>query len=492
MRVPSLDTIQPMSQITRRNLLRSAALTPLFYINGCRTATAGKATDIAIEQIDFGYEDYLYRTPIKFGGNVVDKVTLLNVNCVVKSRDGKTAKGFGSMPMGNVWAFPSKVMPYDRTLNAMKNHAGKIAAIYRDYKEQGHPIDIGHAIESAVLKAAGEVNKELSLEEPMPKLCSLVTMSPFDAAVHDAFGKLVGKNCFQTYGPEFMSHDLSHYLGPDFKGEYLSQYVLPVAKPNMPMYHLVGALDPLTGADIKKRLNDGLPETLPEWIQFNGLTNLKIKLNGDDIKWDVERVLNTDKVAGEAQKKRGTEKWVYSLDFNEKCPNVAYLLDFVKQIRQKAPNAFERIQYIEQPTNRDLRAHRENVMHEAAKLRPVVIDESLADVESLYLGQEMGYSGAALKACKGQTQALLMAAAAQKRKLFLCVQDLTCPGASLLHSASLSAHIPGVAGIECNSRQYVPVANKGWEDRFPGIFQVKDGNMQTSLLDGPGLGTVPA
>lgn len=480
-----------MSQITRRSLLRSATFAPLFYINGCRTTTAGKATDIAIAEMNFGYEDYTYRTPIKFGGNIVDKVTLLNVNCTVKSRDGKTAKGFGSMPMGNVWAFPSKVMPYEETLNAMKKHAERIVKIYRGYNsEYAHPVDIGHTLEPEVLKVADEVNKEASLKEPMPKLCSLVTNSPFDAAVHDAFGKMLGVNCFQTYGPELMTHDLSHYLGPDFKGEYLSQYVQQKAKPRMPMYHLVGAVDPLVEADIKKKVGDGLPETLPEWIALNGLTNLKIKLNGDDIKWDVERVLRTDKITAEAQKKRNVSKWVYSLDFNEKCPNIGYLLDFIKQIQEKSPEAYERIQYIEQPTARDLRKHRENVMHEAAKLRPVVIDESLTDVESLYLGQEMGYSGAALKACKGQSQVLLMAAAAQKRKLFLCVQDLTCPGASLLHSASLSAHVPGVAGIECNSRQYVPVANKDWEPRFPGIFKVTDGTMDTSVLDGPGLGAV--
>ena len=73
-------------------------------------------------------------------------------------------------------------------------------------------------------------------------------------------------------------------------------------------------------------------------------------------------------------------------------------------------------------------------MHEAAKLRPVVIDESLTDQEMLMLSREMGYSGAALKACKGQAQALLMAARPEA-EMFLCVQDLTCPGASLIHSA---------------------------------------------------------
>ena len=82
-------------------------------------------------------------------------------------------------------------------------------------------------------------------------------------------------------------------------------------------------------------------------------------------------------------------------------------------------------------------------MHEAARLRPVVIDESLTDLEALLLAREMGYTGVALKACKGQSQAMLMAAAAQKFGMFLCVQDLTCPGASLIHSAGIAARVPG-------------------------------------------------
>jgi hypothetical protein len=96
----------------------------------------------------------------------------------------------------------------------------------------------------------------------------------------------------------------------------------------------------------------------------------------------------------------------------------------------------------------------------------------------------------ALKACKGQSQALLMAAAAQKYKMFRCVQDLTCPGASLVHSVGLAAHVPGVTAAEANARQYVPVANKAWERKFPGIFLVKDGMMRTSSVHKPGLGAV--
>jgi len=449
-----------------------------------------KPTDIRIEDISYSYEDFLYRAPLKFGGVAIDRVTILNVNCVVGSVAGRVAKGFGSMPLGNVWAFPSRVLGYDDTLAAMKALADRIAGITADYKETAHPIDLNHGLEPEYFRAGDEVSRQLRLVEPIPKLCTLVVASAFDAAVHDAFGKAHGLNCYYTYGPDFVAHDLGHYLGAEFRGERLDRYISKQPKPRMPLYHLIGALDPIEESDIKQRINDGFPETLPEWIRADGLTHLKIKLNGDNLDWDVERVIRIDRVAAETQKARGVERWFYSLDFNERCPNVGYLLEFLRQVKSKAPAGFERIQYIEQPTARDLKANRSNIMHEASKLRPVVIDESLLDLESLQLAREMGYTGAALKACKGQSQSLLMAAAAQKYGMFLCVQDLTCPGASLIHSAGLAAHVPGVAAIESNARQYVPAANRPWEGRFPGIFRISDGTMETGVLTGFGLGAV--
>jgi L-alanine-DL-glutamate epimerase-like enolase superfamily enzyme len=472
--------------VTRRRLLKAGAISPaLFHI-----ARGASSTDIRIEDIRTSYQDYTYRVPIKFGGTVLDRATVLNVNCVVRTANGRTQKGFGSMPLSNVWAFPSRTMPYETTLGAMKALAERIAKITSGCKESGHPIDLNLLLEPEYLKAAAEISQQRKLDQPIPKLAMLVTASAFDAAVNDAFGKIHGVNCYRTYGPEFMHHDLSHYLTPEFKGEYPSQYLTRDPKPRMPLYHLVGAVDPIFDSDIKKRVNDGLPETLPEWIRYNGLTHMKIKLNGDDLAWDIDRVINVDRASTETQKKRGVSRWFYSLDFNEKCPNVEYLIDFLRRVKEKTPQGFERIQYVEQPTARDLKSHRENVVHAAAKLKPVVIDESLTDFEALVLAREMGYSGVALKACKMQSQEMLMASAGQKYKMFLCVQDLTCPGASLIQSASLAAHVPTVAAIEANSIQYVPVANKGWEERFPGIFHVTDGTMDTSHLNGPGLGAV--
>lgn len=448
------------------------------------------STDIRVEDLRFEYEDYTYRTPIKFGGVALDRVTMLNVTVLVRTVSGVQASGFGSMPLSNVWAFPSKKLTYEQTLGAMKAVAEKVAKITRQCKDYGHPLDLNHLLEKEYLRGAEAVTREEKLADPIPVLATLVVASPFDAAIHDAFGKVHGLNCYHTYGPDFVHHDLGHYLGKEFKGLQLQSFILKEPQDRMPLYHLVGALDPLDDAEVVKRVGDGLPETLAEWIPFNGLTHIKIKLNGDDLAWDVGRVVKVDRVSQEAQEGRGVQTWHYSLDFNEKCPNVAYLLEFLALVKSQRPAAFERVQYIEQPTARDLKTHRDNLMHEAAKLRPVVIDESLIDLESMMIAREMGYTGAALKGCKGQSQSLLMAAVAQKFGMFLCVQDLTCPGASLIHSAGLAAHVPGVAAIEHNSRQYVPSANKPWEAKFPGIFRVTDGTLHTGCLTGLGLGAV--
>ena len=77
--------------------------------------------------------------------------------------------------------------------------------------------------------------------------------------------------------------------------------------------------------------------------------------------------------------------------------------------------------------------------------------------------------------------------AAQKFGMFLCVQDLTCPGLSFLESAGLAAHIGPVTAIEANARQYCPAANTEWAARYPGVFTIRNGEIDTSGLGGIGL-----
>ena len=464
------------SRVTRRDLLHAAAVAPLMAV---------RPKGVRVTEVSIAFEEHRYRAAYVFGGRAVDRATLLNVTCMVRTPGGQTARGFGSMPLGNQWAFPSAVLTNDQTLDAMKRLAERLARITSDCPETGHPFDLNRVLEPEYLKAAAALTSELKLAEPIPKLCTLVTASPFDAAIHDAYGKLHGRSCYDTYGQNFMTRDLGWYLGRrEFSGEYMDHYLRRAPLRRIAMFHSVGAGDPIDPGDVKKPIGDGLPEHLAEWIAYNGLTHLKIKLNGANLAEDVDRTVRVDRVASSVR-----DRWSYCLDFNERCRNVDYLIEFIRLVKERAPQGFERILYIEQPTARDLKAGR-NPMHAAAKLKPVVADESLVDLESLLLAREMGYTGLALKACKGQSQAMLLAAAGQKFKMFLTVQDLTCPGAALIHSAGIAARVPGVAGLEANARQYMPAANKPWEDRQPGLFRIRDGNLDTSRLTGPGLGAV--
>jgi L-alanine-DL-glutamate epimerase-like enolase superfamily enzyme len=480
------------SRISRRGFLKAASALSLSPIASgpVFASPQRKSTDIRIKQIRVEYQDFAYRTPYRFGGRSADAVTLLNVYCTVETVDGHVAEGFGSMPMGNEWSFPSKTLSYDTTLDAMKRLSIRIAKITESYTETGHPIEINFLLEPEYLRAADELTREMHLDQPIPKLCTLVTASAVDAAIHDAFGKVHRLNCYHTYGPEFMTYDLARYLGPEFKGRFPGQYVLPSPKPWLWCNHSVGAGDPIKSSEIKKRLNDGLPQSLEEWILADGLTHLKIKLDGNNLEADVSRVIEIDQVATTVKLPEGVRNWHYSLDFNEQCPNVEYLLGFIRGINQQAPGCYERITFIEQPTRRDLVATPEQYLFEVSRMKPVVMDESLTGFDALLRGRKIGYTGVALKACKGQSQSMVINAAAQEFKMYLTAQDLTCPGASLIQSAGIASHISQIDILESNSREYVPSGNRAWLQKFPGLFEIRDGKLHTANLTGLGLSAV--
>src|SRR5438045_1160363 len=187
-----------------------------------------------------------------------------------------------------------------------------------------------------------------------------------------------------------MRSDLSVDLGSRFKGEFLNRYVPVTPRTRMPVFHSVGAGDPLEDADVRTRIDDGLPNTLAEWIAHDGLISFKIKLNGGDIAADLMRV--------------GGIEWV----------------------------------------------------------------------------GEWARAG-------GRTARSMSGMAARMYVLFPGGQDAHCPCASLIQPAAITALVPGNAGIEANARQFVPSANRGWDERFPGLFTIHDGMMNTGQLRGPGL-----
>ena len=99
--------------MSRRQWLAAAGAVSTAWLGGARQAAAAPAvqasrpTDISLVEVTHEFEGHAYRTPYMFGGRSVDRVTLLNVRCRVRTGDGRDAWGFGSMTLGNAWAFPA-------------------------------------------------------------------------------------------------------------------------------------------------------------------------------------------------------------------------------------------------------------------------------------------------------------------------------------------------------------------------------------------------
>ncbi|TWU10363.1 hypothetical protein Pla52o_56450 [Novipirellula galeiformis] len=448
------------------------------------------ATDLQRLGLNVRSSRYDLRSPIKFGGRVVSDMTVVSVDCDAETVSSR-ALGLGSMTMGVTWAWPDPSIAEPVKLEILVELVHRIAAAFSDNAITGHPLDLCCEMVPVRETIAKQLASDRNLPTCIPALAVLLAASPVEAAVFDAHGKAAGQSSYALLSRPHVNHDLAHYLGDAaYRDLWLGDLIAARPVKSLPLYHLVGALDPLDAQDLSQPIGDGMPETLHEWILRDGLSHLKVKLNGDDLDWDAQRVIRIYQTAisARAPSRPGQSDWAFSLDFNERCSDEEYVLAVLERIANTEPDALRCIEYIEQPTHRDLERLPTITMHRVRERLPVVIDESLVNLRSLRMAIKQGYSGIALKACKGHAEALLLGAVARHENLYLCVQDLTCVGAALLHSASLAAHIPGVSAIESNGRQFCPAANERWLTDYRDFFEVRGGHVPTGILSGPGLG----
>jgi len=445
------------------------------------------SSDIRVRSMEARFSPAVLRTPLKFGSGMVTDITLAEVTAEVENRSGRTARGRGAILLSDLWAWPGKLAHATRD-TAMRRLTQRLAELFSG-GEFGHPIDLYWDRKKAMLEIAAELSAEANLAEPINALTVLMCASPIDAAVHDGFGLANGISSYDGYGREFMANDLSRYLGPEFAGRYPQEFLTASVAETLPVFHLVGGVDKLTEDEVGPGdPRDGLPVSLDQWIRRDGVFCLKIKLRGTDAEWDSQRTVEVDRVARQTLGAIGqSDAPCLSVDFNEICASPEYVIEYCRKLQERSRTAFDDLLYLEQPTERDLYAHRFD-MHELARIKPVVVDESVLDIEMLRLAFTLGWSGVALKTCKGQTNCLMYIALASQQGRSYSVQDLTNPGLALVHSASLTGRCRPMMGFEYNARQYLPDACREVQDRHPGLFAVRAGRVRPGDLPRSGLG----
>lgn len=441
-------------------------------------------SDVKIFEIEPKFFPIKFRVPLKFGSECVEEVTLFEVKTEVENKSEDRAAGYGNVLLSDSWAFPGEGLSHSSKDKILRELSLELIKLFSDYEKYAHPIDIYFDLEPQFKKITSELKEKMRLSVDIPDLATLMCASPIDAAIHDGFGKVNNICSYQGYGPEFMRYDLSKYLGGEYKSRYISNYIKEEYDKILPVFHLVGGGDKLREEEVTEDdPHDRLPVSLDEWIRRDGLYCFKIKLRGDDLKWDVDRTIEIAKVV-EENKKGG---YYLTVDPNEKCETPEYMADYLKRFKESYPHIFDSILYMEQPTERDLDNHRFD-MHELSKLKPVLIDESVSNLENLQLAKKLGWSGIALKTCKGQSSSLIYACYARNEGMLYSVQDLTNPGFSFIQSAGFAACVSPIMGMEYNSRQFIPSANEKFSKLHYPLFKVKNGNICTESIGKLGLG----
>ncbi len=447
-----------------------------------------RKSDIAVEAIEILIDQKEARTPLKFGGEVVEKLPFCTIHLEVENGCHDIAEGWGGIFLMDQWGWPTEEVSREVKQDVMQGVLDGYVHLVSTHAGMFHPINLFMELEDDLERINERVSRDHGLDEPQPFLSALVCVSAVDAALHDAFGNVNEIDTYEGYGPHWMD-DLSNWLGPDFEGRYVEDFILDQYKPKVPIFHLVGGLDKLTRDELDETdPDDGLPSCLADWIAYEGMYCLKVKLRGNDLDWDVERMIAVHDVGREELDKLGIDEMHLTADTNEMCESPDYVVEMLQRIREQSPATFERILYIEQPTGRDLDIH-DHDMSEIAELKPVIIDESLTTLDTFDRAMELGWSGVALKTCKGHSSDMIFVSKAEKLGIPYAVQDLTNPSLALIHSVGLGARLNTIMGVEANSRQFFPDSTSEGEKRVhQGIFNLKRGEADTSSLQGSGLG----
>jgi L-alanine-DL-glutamate epimerase-like enolase superfamily enzyme len=456
--------------------------------NRAAAQVAEKRTDVRVVGASLYLLPVQTRVPLKFGPETLTSVTCARVSLEVCDRDGRTAQGWGETPLSVQWAWPSPLSSIERH-DAMVRFCKELTSAWSECAEVGHPLEVGHQFLNTQLPGLrNRFNEGLESARRMPVLASLVCLSAFDIALHDAYGVLHDVNIYNTYNRQWMNHDLSWYLesaadsNVEFRDKYPQDFLSPTPATRLPAWHLVGGLDPLSEAEVSHaELEDGLPVLLGDWIDRDGLCCLKIKLRGTDPAWDYDRIVRVGQIAL-AKRVRAL-----SADFNCTVTEPSYVNAILDRLAAEQPEVHRILLYIEQPFPYELGDYPIDV-HSLAERKPLFMDESAHDWQQVRLGRALGWSGVALKTCKTQTGAILSLCWSKAHNMQIMVQDLTNPMLAQIPHLQLAAHAGTILGVETNAMQFYPQASAAESLFHPGVYNRSDGHVDLATLGGPGFG----
>jgi L-alanine-DL-glutamate epimerase-like enolase superfamily enzyme len=417
--------------------------------------------------------------PLILSSGTISEVTEAEVTVYVESNRIEGV-GKGSVYLSDLWAWPGSTPSREIKLDAMKTMCRRISAeLPVICPDAQHPLEHGLRLH----RLAIEDNTYRSVDSELARaLCA----SPFDAAIHDATGIALGMSAMRFYDAP-ATIPSADSLFSDGAVTAIRQ-VLRQPVPLLPGWYIAG---PATPADAVRKA-----------VEDYGIRQIKLKTSGIDPQRDAEQTATVYSVAANTSEtaastpSRDLPRSTYSgddqislvVDSNEANHDAASVLEYLDRLESIDAKAYAALAYLEQPTPRDIEEHPFD-WSAVSKRKRVLIDEGLTDIRLFPVARKQGWSGFALKTCKGHSFTLVAAAWAHRNGMCISLQDLTNPGYSAIHAALLASHLPTINGVELNSWQFTPEANTRWIPRLGEMLTPHNGVHVIAATDATGLGS---
>ena len=459
---------------------------------------------IEIKAVDTtaGIANTVARMPFRFGVITMRASPLLTLAVTVEDRAGRRASGYAADLLAFRWfdKRPEKSLADNcrdliRTVEVARE-------LYRDTgrKRCASPFQL-------FLDSHPEIERT-ALAEGFNRLGAAFGSSMLERAVIDAVGRLSGRTFFELVRDNELGIELGA-ISPELAGRELAEFLPARPLTRLHVRHTVGLVDPITAADVTEPVDDGLPETLEDYLDRDGIGYLKIKVAGA-LADDVARLEAIARILDRRQR-----HFRISLDGNEQYRSLADFLGLIEEIKgsRKLDQLWRQVMFIEQPLDRTvaLDPSVRPALETLSREKPVIIDEADGWLGAFKEAAGLGYRGTSHKNCKGIYKSLhnLAFAAAHnarvgRRELFLSAEDLSNLPVVALQADLASVALLGIDHVERNGHHYfrglghLSAAEKVaaftnhadlYERRGDKVFlRVAGGVLECASLQVPGMG----
>jgi len=448
-------------------------------------AALNDAPRLSVREIQLFERDFRLRMPFRFGVVTLTEATQAFARIRIELPDGASAWGMAAEVLAPKWFDKDPSLTNDDNVNQLRaaieiardlrlarqpaTAFGLFAATYHEQMEQG--------ARRGLNPLAAHFGPALLDRAVLDALCRLRNISFYDAVR----ANLPGIHP-EDLAPELAGFDFSPFLSRLAPAEAVHAR------------HTVGLVDPIAAADLKPqdRIDDGLPETLEEVVDFYGNTYFKLKVGGD-IADDIDRLTAIASVL-----EKLPQPYRASLDGNEQYADVDGVLELWETMERTPAlrRLVDSIIFIEQPIKRSVALERD--VSALGTRRPVIVDESDGEIAAFAIAHARGYNGVSSKTCKGFYKSLINAARCRMwnegdpaKQSFMSAEDLTTQAGVCVQQDLALINLLGLTHVERNGHHYVngmgdlpAEEQEAFLAAHPDLYHRQDGVVRLRIADG--------